>query len=553
MSRGLIRHAGFLGLIVILSIPLILPYFSSNYFPTHDGEWAVVRLADMFRTLKDFQFPARYSGALNFGYGYPLFNFAYPFPYYLGVLVYFPFGSFILAIKALFVGSVILSGIFMYMASLQIWKNSASAMISAVLYLYLPYRMVDLYVRGSVGESMSFVLFPLIFYLILRLFESPFNRVTVCSLAFTFGILVMTHNIMTTLFIPLVIAFAIIRILLERRFDVLQTFLLALFLGAGISFFFWFPALFEKGNILLSTIPIADRNLYFVNLSQLIFPSWGYAPPTEPGGFSYQLGVGHNLVMLLIAFIVAKSILQNQFVMTPIKKYATILLGIYLVFFSMMFSFTSFIWENIPLLSEINYPWTILSQLGFLTALIAGFLALQNRIIKYGALILVLLAIILTYPYARPESYIERDDNYYLTNEATTTSSKELMPLWVKEYPVEHFKEKVQDVNRRAEITNLTYSSNRVLFNYKSPSDTVFLINTIYYPGWKAYLNGENIEIRYDNPQGIMEISASQYRNTVLLKFEETLPRTIANTVSILSVLAVLFIGLRPLLLFKSS
>ena len=86
-----------------ISIPVILPYFQAGYFPTHDGEWAVVRLADMFRTIRDLQIPARYSGELNFGYGYPLFNFAYPMPYYLGILMYMLGAGFVDTIKILFV------------------------------------------------------------------------------------------------------------------------------------------------------------------------------------------------------------------------------------------------------------------------------------------------------------------------------------------------------------------------------------------------------------------------------------------------------------------
>ena len=74
---------------IFICIPVILPYFHSGYFPSHDGEWAVVRAGEMFREIRDHQFPPRYSGVLNFGYGYPLFNFAYPFPYYVSTLFHF--------------------------------------------------------------------------------------------------------------------------------------------------------------------------------------------------------------------------------------------------------------------------------------------------------------------------------------------------------------------------------------------------------------------------------------------------------------------------------
>lgn len=57
------------------------PFFKSGYFATQDGEWAIVRLAEMGRELRDIQIPPRWSDFLNHGYGYPLFLFTYPFPY----------------------------------------------------------------------------------------------------------------------------------------------------------------------------------------------------------------------------------------------------------------------------------------------------------------------------------------------------------------------------------------------------------------------------------------------------------------------------------------
>src|SRR3989344_8893398 len=191
---------------VCISIPVVLPFFHKGYFPTHDGEWAVIRLADMFRTLRDFQIPARYSEALNFGYGYPLFNFTYPFPYYLGVVIHFLGFGFVNTIKVLFAGSVIFSAFFMFLASKSLLKNNWAGIASSILYIYFPYRMVDLYVRGSIGESLSFVLFPLLFYLAIKLIEKP-SYFLVLGIAVSLAGLVMTHNILTVLFLPVWIVF----------------------------------------------------------------------------------------------------------------------------------------------------------------------------------------------------------------------------------------------------------------------------------------------------------------------------------------------------------
>ncbi len=550
LKKYLFRIYPFL-IIFLICIPVILPYFNSGYFPTHDGEWAVVRLGDMFRTIRDFQIPPRYSGALNFGYGYPLFNFAYPMPYYLGVVFNLFLHSLILSIKSLFILSVFLSAFFMYLSSSKLWNSKLSGIISSILYIYLPYRMVDLYVRGSLGESTAMILFPLILYFCLRLFESPYSRVSVFVLSISIGSLVMTHNIMTILFFPILIFFIGARVIIEKRFDVLQTFLLCMAFGAGLSCYFWFPALFEKSNILLSQIPIADRNLYFVSFDKLIVPSWDYGTPTEKGAFTYQLGLGQIGVIVISFVILLFSFIKSRFVQTPIKKYAVIIFCSFVICLLGTFSISSLVWSNTPLLSEINYPWTLLSQLGFLASLLAGFLVIEGREIKVIVFILAIVAVIQVFPYAKPIKYSYYSDDYYLTNEATTTSSQELMPLWVKDRPLKRFADKVEILSGDATITNVAYKSNSIKFKFEATSQTTFKINTIYYPGWRAYINGVETKIGYDNPQGVMTVTAGKYTNSIELFFIETLSRLIANIVSLLTFLVLLFVLLRPLLKFR--
>ena len=117
MKKTLFYYFKILILAFVVCLPLILPYFKTGFFPTHDGEWAVVRLGDMYREIKDLQFPARYSGYLNFEYGYPLFNFAYPMPYYFGLFFVFLKSGFVNSIKILFALSTVLSFFSMFLLS----------------------------------------------------------------------------------------------------------------------------------------------------------------------------------------------------------------------------------------------------------------------------------------------------------------------------------------------------------------------------------------------------------------------------------------------------
>ena len=251
------HDAVYLFLIILLSILLILPFSHQGFFPTHDGEWAVVRLADMYRELKEFQLPPRYSGNLNFGYGYPLFNFAYPFPYYLGFILKAVGFGFVDSIKILFAASVPLSGIGMYYLSKYIWNSRYSGFNSAILYMFLPYRLVDLYVRGSLGESLSFVYFPLIILSFYNIYNLKNIKISVLSLAFFIAFLIMTHNIMAVFFAP-IIFFCLLLTFLSRKYKSLFFGLTGSITGVLMAAFFWIPALIEKQFVSLSINPIAE-------------------------------------------------------------------------------------------------------------------------------------------------------------------------------------------------------------------------------------------------------------------------------------------------------
>ena len=247
-------------LLLILVFPIILPYLHKGYFPTHDGEWAVVRLGDMFREIKDLQFPPRYSENLNFGYGYPLFNFAYPLPYYAGLAVHTLKFSFVNSIKLLFAISVLLSAFFMYLAAKEFWENKLAGLLSGILFAYLPYRLVDLYARGSIGESFAFIFFPLLFYCAVKIYKNPHNYFFVALGALSFAGLILSHNIMAVLFFPVLLLFIGVTIWKDYR-KYLKQFFAMIFLGLCASAFFWLPALTEKNLLLLSKIPIADRSI----------------------------------------------------------------------------------------------------------------------------------------------------------------------------------------------------------------------------------------------------------------------------------------------------
>lgn len=522
---------------IVLLLPVILPYFKPGYFPSHDGEWAVVRAGEMFREVRDMQFPPRYSAALNFGYGYPLFNFAYPFPYYLATILHVVHIGFVDSIKVIFASSVIGSFLGMFFLSLYFWKSRKAALASALLYVYLPYRFVDLYVRGSIGESLAFSFYPFLLLSLLFIASKKTRNVGIVCTAILIPMLATTHNISAVFFGIIFIVYIMALLIAHKSKDAMYS-LLAVGWGGLLSAYFIVPALIEKANIKLSRTPIADRNLYFVTVGKLTIPTWGYGTPTDSNPFTYQIGLPQ-----LAAFIV------SLFAWNKVKNFEKTIFVSYLVliviFICMMFPFSSSLW-TLPLLSEINYPWTLLLPIGFLICFIVGAI---GRLKIGGNLLLALAAIsiVMYIPYVKPITVNNFSDDYYITNEATTTSSNELMPLWVKKIPTQHFDKKIVSTGP---ITDERVQSNKISFQAILDTSEKLSINQIYYPGWRAYNNGVEQEIMYKNAEGIMTINLPSGKNNVVFAFTETPLRFTSNIVSLIAGIGV--VGFLVVILWKN-
>ena len=156
-------------------------------------------------------------------------------------------------------------------------------------------------------------------------------------------------------------------------------------------------------------------------------------------------------------------------------------------------------------------------------------------------------------PYAKPNYFINRGDSFYLTNLATTTSSNELMPLWVKNHPKTNVGKKVEILKGEGQIEIVKSRSNDIRFNLDLIKESIVRINTIYYPGWT--IRDENSKILspdYKNDYGVMDIRLDKGKHFVKASFEETNLRLVADIISVLS-FGIFFLFLFYFFKFKRS
>ena len=102
---------------------------------------------------------SRWSPDVNFGYGSPMFDFYPPFFYYVTFLFSKITPNTILALNLTCIIFWILSGAGMFLFAREFWGNKGG-FLSAILYVYSPYYVQDLYVRGAFSEFSVFMVFP---------------------------------------------------------------------------------------------------------------------------------------------------------------------------------------------------------------------------------------------------------------------------------------------------------------------------------------------------------------------------------------------------------
>ena len=139
--------------LIVFSSILVWPLLRNGLPPTHDGEYHVVRAYQFDKTLRDGDLYPRWLPDLNYGYGTPLLNYYYPLPYYAMSFLHFFGTSFINSFKISIFIATIIGAVFFFLWARIFWGNTGG-FISSLFYTFSPYHIVEMYIRGAVGQRL---------------------------------------------------------------------------------------------------------------------------------------------------------------------------------------------------------------------------------------------------------------------------------------------------------------------------------------------------------------------------------------------------------------
>lgn len=522
-----------LQLFVIISIGLTAcrGLLAHSFVPTHDAEYHIIRVWQFDTMMRaGFLFP-RWAPDLDNGYGVPVLMFFYPLPNYVASIFTLLGSTYVESVFLTLASALVVSGIGFYLWMRE-HVSGWPACIAAVSYMLVPYHLVDVLVRGSVGEAWSLAVLPFVLWCVIRLVRSSPGSLMRSTGIVSFGValLLLSHNVVGMMGFAFSWLYGISLVVFPRGFvQGTGKYLTAGFvMGVFLTAIYYIPVIVESPYI--TGLQINTAADHFPSLFQLIFPSWGsgFSVPGIADGMSFQVGLVHIAAFLIVC--VAGIIKRDRACM--FMAFVT------LASWYIMLPFSSWLWDMVPALNYMQFPWRLLSIVIVSTSCCIGF------VIEYKPMVMVpvvFVSVLLLYGgYTNVVRYEYREDAYYLSNPVWASGTATLGNTFGTVWSTYHKQHILTPRVKKGTATITTVQKGPVLYDVTSESDNPasiqFPVN--YYPGWTVSVNGI-ITPSYQH-EGLLTFDVPSGKHSIMIWFGQTPVRITATLLSMIAAVTAL-------------
>lgn len=528
--KSLRNNIWLIGILLLSALPMAHMFTTTALPHTSDGAMHIARIASYYKEVMQGQFPVRWAGDINYGFGTPIFNFFHPLPYMITTL-FVALGSTLTgALKLSFLLSFLASGIGMYLFSRTLWKDIRTAIFVTILYQFAPFRLVDILVRGSLGGIYAYTLLPFVLYGVVTLLQSKQYR-SIWIISFCSAGLAMSHNIVGFVFFGVAFIFTLFYPS-PKRLKIIS--LVSLMGGVGIAGFFVIPAILDHNY---TYGYLLTKNLFYNHFAPFInffLPNFTDDAKLRIHEVSVQIGLAHLFALATSVYIVTKrKLYEKKDVMI-----ASFCLVLFLIILFFMQPISKPLWEHISILRQFQYPWRLLSAITFISAL-AGFSVITIVKSRFVIILIGLFAVCSTvYYWVPPQGYQTINENDYWNYPLTTNYYGEVDTVWsegpAKGYP----KEKIELIAGKATIRETKRTSTLHEYTVEASTPVTLLDNTEYFPGWNVFVNNTKTPIQFQDPnhRGLITFNVPSGSSKVTVEWKENKTRLLADAISILSI-----------------
>ena len=550
-----LRIDPYIWLVLAFSLFAVLPLAGPDYFfGAHDAPHTIFFLTEFDAAIRDGVWYPGWATDQALGYGYPTFVLYPPLAYYVAEAFHLLGASKVVAIKWTWALATLGAGLAMYAYARHVMGRQRG-LLAAIVYVYVPYHLADIYVRAALAEYAAFVWMPLTLLAFHRLVEKvTLPRIGGSGLAY--GALLLSHNVTGLAFTPFLALYVLFRLLVEpgsgrERLVRGAAALGGALLAFGIAAAMLLPGIFERRYInqeqwVRETYNYAE---HFVQPAHFLSPEWGYAPgtPGTEGVRSSQLGAV-PLILAMVATVAAFRRERREKALILVFAAALVLL------LFLMLPVSAPLWELLPIASLVQFPWRLLALAAVALAVLSGLAirAPDPRRLHGQVLVLALVAILGSYAYTLPQ-YTPTPEH---AEEPLLSIEFELnytdmrgMTAWTEEMPetsplVEQYLSGADPLitaevladDATLEMIRAGGASDELLVT--SPNGTALRFYTYYFPGWRVYVDGERLPedaLRAETVYGLITVDVPPGERHVLLRWGDTPLRLTGKALTLFS------------------
>lgn len=526
-------------IIFLFSLIGMKALFHPGLFTAHDIWHQVVRFYYYSQAINDGQIPPYWISQLAKGFGYPFFLFSYHLPWIIGILFLKIGFNITSTIKVLFFISFLTSGITMYFFAHCILKDRLSALLSALLYLWLPYHFLIIFVSASIGIAFVFTFLPLIFWGICLIREK--SRFGISVLALGLAGIILSHIMHLIFLLPIILSFAIWGFSqINQKVNYVKNLVIAIILAILMSSFYLIPATyynqFTRVHQEEEITKLYERN--FITLSQLIYSRWGFAPivnNAKNGEISFQLGIAQWISLISLCLLIILKKLSKAHQALSIYLVLATIVNIFL-----MLDNSASVWKFLVRFVSIDFPFRLILPTAFIGSLGAGILLVTiKKNFKIPVFIfLIFVAVYTNRNHLNVNQYTAFTLFSYLDleTEITTNTFNEYLPINANPKLLNKPWNEIRGDN--LSVYNLTHTTNLLSFDLDVPYKQSVSLGQFYFPGQTLYLDSKINQFSI-NTDGLISFEIPTGTHNIAVKYQETLLIKISKILTLVGILIV--------------
>jgi hypothetical protein len=556
INEGVLLNLTAVALLCFAVAPVALPFVQAGFPQGHDTTAHVTYIYRFDRALAQGQFPVRWVEGTHPGHNQPLFNFYQVGFYYVVEVVHRVIPSLSEAFKTT---PVLLWWLGTGFMLLLLWPYGfLPAVAGSVLFALSPYAIVDVFVRSAYPEFAAIVFAVGALWAFDRVLRTG-ARIWMVTFAFFEALTLICHLPAALIAVPLFAAQFISSA--SHRPD--RQHLLAAaaggLLGFALASFYVLPALAELPLVQIRRLTenSVDFHNNFVPPRQWTRLTWSYAWNYSGASVSdvTNLMPLHINAMQWAVFGCAAAVALVCLWRNRLDARFRILiawLGVVAVAMFMMTDRSVRVWDAIPALAFIQFPWRFFLLLSVAGGVLAA--ALLSLVASRRAQAMVLLIVIafhisMYHRRLRPAGYVSAAQMNIDNPDWRDTGQARQWGFFEGSYnPVGVTRDSDAEIGRWHLVSGVGVvregfvRDDAIGLDTQSQTPITLRFHIRYFPGWTIRIDGSKADSMRTPEFGFMEVNVPAGTHRVVAQFRNTPVRLAANAVSLGSAFIVIMV-----------